>query len=76
MEIPHQKADSFLADRNILVDQTRVNDFKPFGTAMTKIRNREVNKAFEIYLALYQAVSGTEEFRKIYKQFSLIFLTW
>ena len=60
----------FLADRNILVDQTRINDFKPFGTAMTKIRNREVNKAFEIYLALYQAVSGTEEFRNIYKQFS------
>jgi type I restriction enzyme, R subunit len=60
----------FLADRNILVDQTRINDFKPFGSAMTKIRNRQVDKSFEIYLALYQAVSGTEEFRNIYKQFS------
>lgn len=60
----------FLADRNILVDQTKNNDFKPFGPAMTKITNREVNKAYEIYLSLYQAVSGTEEERNIYKQFS------
>lgn len=60
----------FLADRNILVDQTKTNDFKPFGTAMTKISKRQVNKAFEIYLSLYQAVSGTEEESNIYKQFS------
>lgn len=60
----------FLADRNILVDQTRVNDFKPFGAAMTKITNRKVDKSYEIYLALYQAVSGTEEDDNIYKQFS------
>ena len=32
----------FLADRNILVDQTRTNDFKPFGAAMTKITDRNV----------------------------------
>src|SRR5205085_12007689 len=30
----------FLADRNILVDQTKTNDFKPFAGAMTKITNR------------------------------------
>ena len=60
----------FLADRNILVDQTRTNDFKPFGAAMTKVTNRQVDKAFEIYLSLYQAVSGTEEIKNIYKQFS------
>jgi len=60
----------FLADRNILVDQTRVNDFKPFGSAMTKIKNRKVDPSYEIYLALYQAVSGTEEFQNIYKNFS------
>ncbi len=30
----------FLADRNILVDQTKTNDFKPFGSAMTKIKGR------------------------------------
>lgn len=60
----------FLADRNILVDQTRTNDFKPFGSAMTKIQNRKADKSYEIYLALYQAITGTEESQKIYKQFS------
>lgn len=60
----------FLADRNILVDQTMTNDFKPFGSAMTKIEKRQANKSYEIYLSLYQAVTGTEEERNIYKQFS------
>jgi type I restriction enzyme R subunit len=60
----------FLADRNILVDQTRTNDFKPFGQAMTKIAKRQANKAYEIYLSLYQAVTGNEEEQNIYKQFS------
>jgi type I restriction enzyme R subunit len=60
----------FLADRNILVDQARTNDFKPFGAALTKITNRQVDKSYEIYLSLYQAVSGTEEESNIYKQFS------
>ncbi len=60
----------FLVDRNILADQTKTNDFKPFGQAMTKITNRKVDKAFEIYLSLYQAVTGTEEEQNIYKQFS------
>ena len=60
----------FLVDRNILADQTKTNDFKPFGTAMTKITNRTVDKSFEIYLCLYQAVTGTEEDQNIYTQFS------
>lgn len=60
----------FLADRNILVDQTKTNDFKPFAGAMTKITNRKVDKSFEVYLALYQAISGTEESKDIFKQFS------
>ena len=60
----------FLADRNILIDQTKTNDFKPFGSAMTKIQKRQADKSYEIYLALYQAISGTEEERNIYKQFS------
>ena len=60
----------FLVDRNILADQTKTNDFKPFGQAMTKITNRTVDKAFEIYLCLYQAVTGTEEDKNIYRQFS------
>jgi len=60
----------FLVDRNILADQTKINDFKPFGQAMTKITNRTVDKSFEIYLCLYQAVMGSEEEQNIYKQFS------
>jgi len=60
----------FLADRNILVDQTITNDFKPFGGVMTKVRHRHIDKAFEIYLTLYQAVTGTDEEKNVYKQFS------
>jgi len=60
----------FLADRNILVDQTLVNDFKPFGEAMTKVRNRKIDPAYEIHLALYQALTGTEESEKIFKSVS------
>jgi type I restriction enzyme R subunit len=60
----------FLVDRNILADQTKTNDFKPFGAAMTKITNRHADKSFEIYLSLYQAVTGVEEESNIYKQFS------
>ena len=78
----------FLADRNILIDQTMVNDFRPFKGAMAKLSpnakgvervdaqgtvsvedvtlavnktTKQVDKSYEIYLSLYQAVSGTEE---------------
>ena len=58
----------FLADRNILVDQTKTNDFQPFGQAMTKITGRNVDPAYEIHLALYQALTGPEEHQKAFKQ--------
>ncbi|MDQ4043974.1 MAG: DEAD/DEAH box helicase family protein, partial [Chloroflexota bacterium] len=60
----------FLADRNILIDQTKTNDFRPFGAAMTKITHRTIDKSYEIYLSLYQAVTGTEDAQNIYRQFS------
>jgi type I restriction enzyme R subunit len=60
----------FLADRNILVDQTITNDFKPFGGVMTKVQGRIADKSYEVYLALYQAVTGEEEEKQVYKQFS------
>ena len=41
---------------------------------MTKIEKRQANKSYEIYLSLYQAVTGTEEEQNIYKQFSPDFL--
>jgi len=59
----------FLADRNILVDQTMQQDFAPFGEVMHKVTNSEVKKNYEIYLALYQAVTGKEEWKQIYRQF-------
>ena len=41
-----------------------VNDFKPFGSVMTKIKHRKVDKSFEIYLALYQGISGNAILQK------------
>lgn len=58
----------FLADRNILVDQTKNNDFQPFGSAMTKVSGRTIDPAYEIHLALYQAITGPEEDQKAFKQ--------
>ncbi len=82
----------YLADRNVLVDQTMVNDFRPFGAAMAKIstrtktieredgseveltnaldRKRRIDTAYEIYLALYQAITGPEEHQKLFRKFS------
>jgi len=60
----------FLVDRNILADQTRVNDFKPFGQALTKISNRTVDTSYEIYISLYQAITGADSAANIYRQFS------
>jgi type I restriction enzyme R subunit len=66
----------FLADRNILVDQTMINDFKPFGSVMTKLNrslvdrdNGKVDTSYEIYLALYQAIMGGEGQEPIYDKF-------
>ena len=78
----------FLADRNILVDQTMTNDFKHFGGAMCKLstkngaieyrdninlginaKTKQIDKAYEVYLGLYQALTGNED-KNIYQQFS------
>nr|WP_256806804.1 DEAD/DEAH box helicase family protein [Bradyrhizobium sp. Bra64] len=82
----------FLADRNVLIDQTMVNDFRPFGPAMAKLstnaktiekqdgtkedltlaldKKRRIDTAFEVYLGLYQAITGPEERQKLYREFS------
>jgi type I restriction enzyme R subunit len=60
----------FLVDRNILADQTLVNDFKPFGSVMTKIKNRKIDPAYEIHLGLYQAITGPDEDDKVFKTVS------
>ncbi|HKG69975.1 MAG TPA: DEAD/DEAH box helicase family protein, partial [Segetibacter sp.] len=63
----------FLADRNALIDQTKRGDFKHFRDKMTVVKNRVVDKSYEIYLALYQGLSGTDEAANAYKQFSADF---
>jgi len=82
----------YLADRNVLIDQTMVNDFRPFGTAMAKLstanktierddgttvdlttaidKHRRIDTAYEIYLGLYQAITGPEERQKLFREFS------
>lgn len=65
----------FLADRNILVDDPMRKDFKFFNAdtnnrKMIKIKNREANKAYEMYFAIYQGVTGKEGFSDTYKEFS------
>jgi len=60
----------FLADRNSLIDQTRRGDFRHFKDKMTVVKHRQVDKSYEIYLALYQGLSGNDEAANIYKQFS------
>ena len=88
----HKKRILFLADRNALVDQTMVNDFRPFGAAMAKLstnantierwdgsteeltavigKKRRIDTAYEIYLSLYQAITGPAEHQKIFRDFS------
>ena len=60
----------FLADRNVLLDQTKRNDFKHFKDKMTVIKHKKIDKAFEVYLALYQGLVDYNEDKDAYKQFS------
>lgn len=60
----------FLADRNVLIDQTKRNDFKHFKDKMTIIRKKKIDKAFEIYLALYQGLTDYNEDKDAYREFS------
>ncbi len=57
----------YLADRNVLIDQTMQNDFKPFQKVMTKVENRNMDSSYEIYMSLYHQLRSSEE--AIYKQF-------
>lgn len=50
----------YLADRNILVDQTIIGDFKPFKNSMYKVQRKKMDTSYEIYLSLYQQLSENE----------------
>ncbi len=43
----------YLADRNILIDQTMRQDFKPFRKFMTKVQGKDAGTSAEIYMSLY-----------------------
>ncbi|MGD9487785.1 MAG: EcoAI/FtnUII family type I restriction enzme subunit R [Calditrichaceae bacterium] len=60
----------FLADRNALINQTKRGDFKHFKERMTVIRKKQIDKAFEIYLALYQGLTSYDEDKDAYREFS------
>lgn len=59
----------FLADRTSLIDQTARGDFKHFKDAMTVIRKKQIDTAYNVYLALYQGLSDSKS-EDAYKQFS------
>ena len=58
----------FLADRNILVDQTMQQDFKPFEKIMTKISGKVLDSSYELYLSLYQQLAG-DEYEEPFREF-------
>jgi len=60
----------FLADRNALINQTKRGDFKYFKERMTVIRKKQIDKAFEVYLALYQGLTNYNEDKDAYREFS------
>ena len=61
----------FLADRNALLTQTKNGDFSPFGNdIMHIIKNRKIDKSYQIYFALYQGLTSTDEDKNAYKEFS------
>ena len=51
----------FLADRTALISQTFTNDFAPFKDKMTWVTKQNFDTAHEIYLALYQGLTGEDE---------------
>jgi type I restriction enzyme R subunit len=61
----------FLADRTALIDQTIRGDFRHFKEAATVIKNKQIDTAYNIYLALYQGLSDNKNSDSdAYKQFS------
>ena len=59
----------YLADRNILIDQTMRQDFKPFRKVMSKVQGKNAEGGFEIYMSLYgQWVKNEKEMQPGEKQ--------
>ena len=60
----------FLADRNVLIDQTKRGDFRHFKKNMTVVKHKQIDKSYEIYLALYQGLTNYNEDKDAYREFS------
>jgi type I restriction enzyme R subunit len=60
----------FLADRNALIDQTKRGDFRHFKDKLTVIKQKKIDKSFEIYLALYQGLTNYDEDKDAFREFS------
>ena len=60
----------FLADRNILVDKPKEEDFAPFGDARMKIEGGVANKSRQMYFALYQSLAKDQNHPGLYRDFS------
>ncbi|MBO7127879.1 DEAD/DEAH box helicase family protein [bacterium] len=60
----------YLADRNNLISQTKKGDFKHFKDKLTIIRNKKIDKSYEIYLALYQGLTNYDEETDAFRKFS------
>jgi type I restriction enzyme R subunit len=91
-KVGRKKRVLYLADRNVLIDQTMVNDFRPFKGAMAKLSTasrtidaddgrtaeivkaidskRRIDASYEIYLSLYQAITGPQDRQKLFQEFS------
>ena len=62
----------YLADRNILIDQTKDGDFKPLQKVTTKVEHRKLDPSYEVYFALYQQLVG-EDGEEIFRAFDRSF---
>ena len=62
----------YLADRNILIDQTMAQDFKPLEKIMCKIQNKKLDSSYQIFMSLYHQLAGedgSEPFRQFKPEF-------
>lgn len=51
----------YLADRNILIDQTMHRDFSPLAKVMVKVQNSSLDSSYEVYMCLYQQLTGDKD---------------
>ena len=50
----------YLADRNVLIDQTIAQDFKPLEKIMCKIKNKKLDSSYQVFMSLYHQLAGEE----------------